>query len=210
MRLAASYRSVFGWFVMPAILMLALAGCQKSPPVAGTNPPAQSSPTVERPMPPGDERQALPAGERPMLVARIDTVSIYPVPGNAQDSAVSLMMSVGNVGFPSTVQRWSLEVTSLGQTFKAVGPVHINGVVDAPGKLGTKIDLDKEDLAVKTARNPVARDSHVNGVLTFLLKGTRENKLTAKGTSLILHFDDSQGYAYQTSKGAISTTKRTE
>jgi hypothetical protein len=24
-----------------------------------------------------------------------------------------------------------------------VGPVHINGVVDAPGKLGTKIDLDK-------------------------------------------------------------------
>src|SRR6266850_5791431 len=107
-----------------------------------------------------------------------------------------------------TVQRWSLEVTSVGQTFTAVGPVHINGVVDAPGKLGTKLDLDKEDLAVKTARNPVARDSHVNGVLTFLLKDTHENKLAAKGTSLILHFDDSQGYSYQTSKGVISTKKK--
>ena len=52
----------------------------------------------------------LPAGERPMLIARIDTVSIYPVPGNPQDSAVSLMVSVGNAGFPSTVQGWSLEV----------------------------------------------------------------------------------------------------
>ena len=144
-----------------------------------------------------------------MLIARIDTVSIYPVPGNTRDSAVSLMVSVGNAGFESTVQRWSLEVTSLGQTFNAVGPVHINGVVDAPGKLGTKIDLDKEDLAVKTARNPVARDSHVNGVLTFLLKDTRENKLT-KGTSLILHFDDSHGYSYQTSKGMISTKKKPE
>ena len=145
-----------------------------------------------------------------MLIARIDTVSIYPVPNNTQDSAVSLMVSVGNTGFPSTVQGWSLEVSSLGQTFTAVGPVHINGVVDAPGKLGTKIDLDKEDLAVKTARNPVARDSHVNGVLTFLLKDTRENKLAAKGTSLILHFDDSQGYSYLTSKGVIGTKKKPE
>ncbi len=159
---------------------------------------------------PADERPVLPAGERPMLIARIDTVSIYPVPGNSQDSAVSLMASVGNAGFPSTVQRWSLEVTSLGQTFTAVGPVHINGVVDAPGKLGTKIDLDKEDLAVKTARNPVARDSHVNGVLTFLLKDTEEKKLATKGTSLILRFDDSQGYSYQTSKGVISTRKKPE
>jgi hypothetical protein len=117
-------------------------------------------------------------------------------------------MSVGNAGFPSTVQGWSLEVTSPGQTFIATGPVHINGVVDAPGKLGTKIDLDKEDLAVKTARNPVARDSHINGVLTFLLKDTHESKLSTKGTSLILHFDDSQGYSYQTSKGVISTKKK--
>ena len=108
------------------------------------------------------------------------------------------------------VQGWSLEVTSPGQTFNAVGPVHINGVVDAPGKPGTKIDLDKEDLAVKTARNPLARDSHVNGVLTFLLKDTRENKLATKGTSLILRFDDSQGYSYQTSKGVISTKKKPE
>ena len=145
-----------------------------------------------------------------MLIARIDTVSIYPVPGHTQDSAVSLMVSVGNAGFSSTVQGWSLEVTSPGRTFAAVGPVRINGVVDAPGKLGTKIDLDKDDLAVKTARNPVARDSHVNGVLTFLLKDTRENKLAAKGTSLILHFDDSQGYSYQTSKGVISPKRKPE
>jgi len=210
MQPAQSHRGVFGWLVIPAIFIVALAGCHKAQPVTGTNPPAQSSPTVVGPIAPADERPVLPAGERPMLIARIDTVSIYPVPGNTQDSAVSLMVSVGNAGFPSTVQRWSLEVSSLGQTFTAVGPVHINGVVDAPGKPGTKIDLDKEDLAVKTARNPVARDSHVNGVLTFLLKDTRENKLAGKGTSLILHFDDSQGYSYQTSKGVISTKKKTE
>ncbi len=98
---------------MAAIFSLALAGCHKAQPVAGTNPPAQSPP------------------------------------------AVSLMVSVGNAGFPSTVQGWSLDVSSLGQAFTSVGPVHINGVVDAPGKLRTKIDLDKEDLAVKTAQDPV-------------------------------------------------------
>src|SRR5882672_7190571 len=124
--LAKSHRSVFGWLVTAVIFVLALAGCHHAQPVAGTNPPAQSSPTGERPMPPADERPMLPAGERPMLVARIDTVSIYPVPGHTQDSAVSLMVAVGNAGFPSTVQRWGLEVTSLGQRFKAVGPVHIN------------------------------------------------------------------------------------
>jgi hypothetical protein len=207
-RPAKSHRGVFGWIVIQATFMLALAGCRNAPPVAGIGPPAQSSPTVERPTPPAGERPTPPAGDRPMLIARIDTVSIYPVPGNAKDSAVSVILSVGNAGFPSTVQGWSLEVTSPGQTFTAVGPVHINGVVDAPGKLGTKIDLDKEDLAVKTARNPVARDSHVNGVLTFLLKDTRESKLPVKGTSLILHFDDSQGYSYQTSTGVISTKKK--
>src|SRR5438552_17026830 len=150
--LAKLQRSVFGWIVMAAIFSLALVGCHKTQPVAGTNPPAQSSPAVER----------------PRLIARIDTVSIYPVPGHAQDSAVSLMVSVGNTGFPSTVQGWRLGASSLGQTFTAEGPVHINGVVDAPAKLGTKIDLDKEDLAVKTARDPVARDSYVHGVLIYI------------------------------------------
>jgi len=51
-------------------------------------------------MQPAGERPTLPAGERPMLIARIDTVSIYPVPGNTQDSAVSLMLSVGKRGIP--------------------------------------------------------------------------------------------------------------
>ncbi len=179
---------------MAAIFPLTLVGCHKAQPVAGTNPSAQSSPAVER----------------PSLIARIDTVSIYPVPGHAQDSAVSLMVSVGNTGFPSTIQGWSLGVSSLGQTFTAEGPVHINGVVDAPGKLGTKIDLDKEDLAVKTARNPVARDGHVNGVLTFLLKDTRENRLANNGTGVILHFKDFQGNSYLTSKGVIGTKKKSE
>ena len=179
---------------MAAIFSLALAGCHKAQPVAGTNPPAQSPPAVER----------------PRLIARIDTVSIYPVPGHTQDSAVSLMVSVGNAGFPSTVQGWSLDVSSLGQAFTSVGPVHINGVVDAPGKLRTKIDLDKEDLAVKTTQDPVARDSHVNGVLTFLLKDTRENRLANNGTGVILHFNDFQGNSYLTSKGVIGTKKKSE
>ena len=83
-------------------------------------------------------------------------------------------------------------------------------MVDAPGKLRTKIDLDKEDLAVKTAQDPVARDSHVNGVLTFLLKDTRENRLASNGTGVILHFNDFQGNSYLTSKGVIGTKKKSE
>src|SRR5258705_8873486 len=121
MHLPKSHRGTLGWFVIPAIFMLALAGCQRTQPVAETNPSAQSSPTVQRPSPPVGERPTLPAGERPMLIARIDTVSIYPVPGNAKDAAVSLIVSIGNAGFPSTVQGWSLEVTSPGQTFTATG-----------------------------------------------------------------------------------------
>jgi hypothetical protein len=57
-------------------------------------------------------------------------------------------------------------------------------------------------------RAPVVRDSHVNGVLTFLVKDTGENKLANNGTSVILHFNDFRGNSYLTSKGVIGTKKK--
>lgn len=120
------------------------------------------------------------------------------------------MVSVGNAGAPSTVQGWSLEVSSPGQSVTASGPIHINGIVAAPGKVGTKIDLDKEDLAIKTTQFQIAKNTHVNGVLTFLLKDTRESQLSRNGSSVVLHFNDSAGNSYLTSPEVIGTKKKAE
>jgi hypothetical protein len=153
--------------------------------------------------PANSESRPAPA-ERPSLVARIDNVSMYPVPNHREDLAVSLVVAVGNSGTPSVVQDWSLEVTGPSRRVSlTAAPVHVNGMVEMPGSAGKKVDIGKEDLALKTARAPIAKDTHVNGILTFVLPRTAESELANNGSGFTLHFKDSQGNSYLTRKGLI-------
>jgi len=72
-----------------------------------------------------------------------------------------------------------------------------------PGSNGAKVDLDKEDLVLKTATVPIAKDARVNGILTFVLPGTSERILTNNNSSLTIHFKDSQSNPYQTPRSVI-------
>jgi hypothetical protein len=183
------------------VLALTLAACHPSQRSDRPSQPAQTKtdPAVETKT--GTDPKPT---ERPSLTGRIGNVSLYPVPNNREDLAVSLVVSVTNVGTPSTVQGWNLEVTSPGHPVPAgLAPVHVNGVVEMPGSPGKKVDLGKEDLALKTASAPMAKNAHINGILTFVIPKTTEAQLSNNSTRLVLHFKDALGNPYQTPPGVL-------
>ena len=184
------------------ILASALGACHTS-----RQPDIKPAPTIETKTTPALEVVA----EKPSLSGHIENVSIYPVPGRREDLALSLVVFVRNSGAPSIAQGWNLEVKSTsGRVASVVEPVHISGHVEMPGTNGTKVDLSKEDLALKTAPVAIAKGARVHGILTFVLSKTSESDVSNNNTSLILHFKDSQGNPYQVPKSVIGgkATKR--
>ena len=140
--------------------------------------------------------------EKSGLAGLIKSVSLYQVPDHRGDLAISLVVSIHNVGAPDRVQGWTLEVSSPGAGVPTgLDPVHVNGVVELPGR-NKSVDLAKEDLTVKSA-DAIGRGSQLEGVLTFVLRGTDERALNHNSSSLVLHFKDSQGNSYQTPRTYI-------
>ena len=184
-------------FILP-VLVFALSACQGKPAENTTS--TSQSPT----------QTGTPASARPLLAGRIDNVSLYPVPNNASDLAISLVVSVTNAGEPTVAQNWRLEVNSPGgQEPIVVEPVHVAGVVDMPGGQGQKVDLAKEDLAIKADRTSITAKDRLTGILTFVLKETSENKLASNNTRLAVHFKDQQGNSYQSPQVALGTKPKT-
>lgn len=142
--------------------------------------------------------------EKASFDARVKNVSLYVVPGKTKDLAVSLVVSLRNLGAASGADAWTLEVNSPTAGVPTnLKPVHVNGVVDLPGSSGKSVDLAKEDLAAMLKGKPLARGSEVEGVLTFVLPETSERDLAHNSSSVILHFNDDGGSSYQTPKTYI-------
>ncbi|MGZ8842633.1 MAG: hypothetical protein ACXW18_03155 [Pyrinomonadaceae bacterium] len=178
------------------ILNLMAAGCRTRPP-AGQSSPAMTQPSVEA------ARE--PLVEKPSLSGKIQNLSMYPVPNRRDDLAVSLVVSVINKGSPGFAQDWKLEVNSPGRDdLKNLEPVHVNGLVEIPGQR-IKVDLGKEDLAIKSKQSLLAKGDQLDGVLTFVLPRTATEDLANNRSSFTLHFKDSLGSSYQTPKSVIGT-----
>jgi len=194
MRPASPPGTSLPFILVLAILASALGACR------ARQPDLKTAPTIQTQTTPDLEVVA----EKPSLAGLIKNVSIYPVPGRHQDLAVSLVVFVRNSGAPSTAQGWMMEVKSpSARVPTALEPVHISGYVEMPGTNGAKVDLLKEDLALKTAQVSIAKGAQVNGILTFVLSKTLEREVSNNNTSLTLHFKDSQGNPYQTPKSVI-------
>ena len=190
-------------FIPLVILALVLAACRTSqPPDIKTDPAGQTNS--------GPESKVV--AEKPSLAAKIENVSMYPVPNHREDLAVSLVVSVHNAGSPTSAQNWKLEVNSPGRLIPAIlEPVHVNGYVYMPGTQNMRVDLAKEDLVFKTSQGEIAKGDGVKGILTFVLAKTSEDALSNNGTSFTVHFKDSQGIPYRTPKSVIGekTTPQT-
>ena len=170
-------------------LLVGLCGCRSS----------QPNEVATRAVP-----QSSPSPMTPSFKAVIENVSLYPVPNNREDLAVSLVVSMNNSGEASTAKSWTLEIDSQDPSVPSgLTPVHVNGVVELPGTAARKVDLGKEDLALKTSESSVSKNARVDGVLTFVLPKTVENELANNNTSFVLHFKDSAGNAYQTEKAVL-------
>lgn len=183
-------------------LTATVAACSSTP---------EPSSAVRNDSTPAARADASPAevlGEKPALVGKIQHVSLYPVPNNPKDLAVSLIVMVGNSGAPSTVRGWSLEVSSPNRPIDVAEPVHISGNVVLPGTDGPKVDLNKEDLVLKTADARIAKNSHVRGILTFVLSGTSEAEVSKNNTTFTVQFEDSQGKNYSTPRAVVGANAK--
>jgi hypothetical protein len=181
--------------LVPILSMMVLAGaCRKSPPSE-----TKIDPTAPAKTESNSKVVEQPAAERPLFAGRIENVSMYPVPNQRENLAISLVVSVNNAGTSSIAQGWNLEVSSPSRKTPAIlEPVHVNGLVEMPGAAGKKVDLAKEDLVLKTAQVAIAKGARVNGILTFVLPNSTERELANNSTRLVIRFKDAQGHSYPT------------
>jgi hypothetical protein len=184
-------------FVFLALLILGLAGCQTS-----ENPKSEPATQMNAEV----VRQVSP--EKPSLSGEIENLSLYPVPNNRRNLAISLVISVRNTGSPSIAQDWALSVTAPGRTDPGtLEPVHVNGMVEMPGTAGMQVDLAKEDLVIKSKQNPIAKGAQLKGILTFVLPNASARELSNNHATLLLQFKDNLGHSYQTRKATIGTRR---
>ena len=116
-------------------------------------------------------------------------------------------MSVGNSGSATVARNWKLNVTTPGRDdLRDLQPVHVNGIVGIPGGEG-QVDLDKEDLALKSKKTLIVSDYRLEGVLTFVLPNTSEKSLSNNSSSFVVEFEDSQGRSYKTKKYVIGAKR---
>lgn len=180
-----------------------ICGCRNTPaPV--TNSSATPQPTTAR-------SNESPANQIPLsppsLSGDIANLSIYPVPNNARNVALTVFMSVKNVGSPTTAQNWKLVLATSGREEpRELQPVHVNGVVGIPGGEG-QVDLGKEDLALKSKSTLLTKGNSLAGVLTFVLADTSEKNLSNNKSSFVVKFEDSQGRSYETKKYVIGNKR---
>jgi hypothetical protein len=186
-------------FIVLALLTVVCAGCQTS-----RTPETNSASTA----PANTEAAKQTAVEKPSLSGKIENISLYPVPNNRANLAVSLVVSVSNTGTSSNAQDWTLAVKTPGRyDLRGLQPVHVNGVVTMPGAAGERVDLDKEDLAIKSKEKAIAKGETLSGILTFVLAKTSATDLSNNNSTLVIHFKDSRGNSYQTGQTTIGAKR---
>ena len=188
-----------------ALLATALTGCQtRRTAETGAASPAPSN--AETASQPAGEKP--PAIEKPALSGEVVNLSLYPVPTKRENLAISIVVALRNAGATINAQDWTLAVNTPGRSdLRGLQPVHVNGVVAMPGTAGQKVDLDKEDLVIKSKNTAIGKGTTLNGILTFVLAKTSAADLSNNNSTLQLHFKDSQGNSYQTAKTVIGAKR---
>jgi hypothetical protein len=181
-------------------LLITLAGCQSN------RTPDTNSASPSPPQTSSDNAKQTTAA-KPSLSGTIDNLSIYPVPNNHENLAISLVVSISNSGASINAEDWTLAVNTPGhRDLRGLQPVHVNGVVAMPGT-GQRVDLDKEDLAIKSKDTAIAKDSTLKGILTFVLPKLSAADLSNNDSTLVIHFKDRHGNSYQTGKALIGAQR---
>jgi hypothetical protein len=175
------------------IACLTFAACQTD----STNSASSTAPSLSSPTP-----------TNPSLAGLIRNVSIYPVPNNRKDLAITMVVSLKNEGSTTTAKDWTLEVSGPGQSLPSgLSAVQVSGVVDLPGSQTGKVDLVKDDLVKKSANMPLSQGYQMDGVLTFIMPDTTDKELANRGVQLTVHFQDATGKLYQTPKSIVGQSK---
>jgi len=180
------------------LLVLAIAGCKSR----------QSTETNSARAGEANTQPANQSGEKPAFAGKIENLSLYPVPNRSENLAVSLVVSVTNDGAAGNANDWTMAVYAPGRfDLRGLQPVHVNGVVTMPGTSGKRVDLDTEDLAVKSKDTVINSGETLTGILTFILAKTAASDISNNNTSFVVHFKDSQGNSYQTGKAAVGAKR---
>ena len=117
-------------------------------------------------------------------------------------TAILLVVSIRNLGIPTTVEKWSLSVAlGGGETRKAniiFVPENIT-LEKGPGEVW--VWSGKDALYNKTVQEPIPTGGMVRGLLLFSLPNVRQENLMRPGNQLTLTYSDVQGKSYTVSHG---------
>jgi uncharacterized membrane protein len=134
----------------------------------------------------------------PLLKGEIDTVVFGEIPELVQDgTAVTLIVSIRNVGSPTIVEGWELSVDLPGGKALTAERHEVPDGLLVPRGDGTSWTLHGVDaLYHKTEVTPIATGGMQRGVLLFTLSGVKREVVAIAGTTYTLRYKDVIGKQY--------------
>jgi hypothetical protein len=139
----------------------------------------------------------------PVLRGGIDQISVTFVPNNPNSAGILMIFHVRNIGTPSIVENYSLDVTPSGWNTNVHGTmifipkiVMITPTPDTPQAFISPFICGKEALYRKTSE-PLANGSQQRGYLWYELPGLSTQSLkNPAGTKFHMTFSDVLGKTY--------------
>jgi len=134
------------------------------------------------------------AKNTPVIKGRIAYISVFP---QKADAAVLLVPTVSNIGSPSTLDGWQLEITVPGQRpIGMLAPVSVPAEyklqASSAGQPGYAI-YASDSLYDKTAEIPIPKGGTARGVMLFIVPNHSPQDITKSGTVFTLKFSDVLG-----------------
>src|SRR4030095_13090114 len=99
------------FITLAAISLGVLCGCRNSP-SPQMNSPANAQANSSANAQPTNQPSNQVHTPAPSLSGAIANLSIYPVPNNTKDLALTVFLSVGNTGSATVARNWKLDVTT--------------------------------------------------------------------------------------------------
>lgn len=146
-----------------------------------------------------DTRIALDALKKPLLVGQINQTVTGDAP-ELKASQIFILMSVKNIGAPSIVEGWGLNIKSESLSLQAVHPTEIReglALRDPDGK--PLAVFHKTDAIYEKTVKPIERGGMVRGWLLFTLEGIASREIRKPGTTITVFFQDVLDTTYEAS-----------
>jgi hypothetical protein len=142
--------------------------------------------------------------KNPNFIVELQGTSVGIAPDRPNDSVVTSFVSISNLGAPSVAREWRVSVTRPGSTeainaIAIIPPLQGRVILERENQPPVTIPAT-EELASKTAQNPIARGEARVGYLLFMVEGIPGTVLREEKKALTVTAKDIPGREYSAVK----------